>query len=65
MKMNENNTDRGIRIIAGLILLSLVFVGPKTYWGLIGLIPLTTGAFGVCPGYLLFGLSTRKSKKAH
>ncbi|POB14094.1 MULTISPECIES: DUF2892 domain-containing protein [Pseudomonadati] len=65
MKMNEGNADRVIRVIAGLVLISLVFVGPKTYWGLIGLIPLITGAVGICPGYSMLGFSTRKSKKAH
>ncbi|MFG1494824.1 DUF2892 domain-containing protein [Halobacteriovorax sp. ZH4_bin.1] len=69
MKMNEGNVDRFIRIIVGMILISLVVIGPKTYWGLIGVIPLVTGILGICPGYLLFGFSTRlsppKNKKAH
>ncbi|MCW8957049.1 MAG: DUF2892 domain-containing protein, partial [Gammaproteobacteria bacterium] len=37
---------------------SLVFVGPKTLWGLIGLVPLITGLFGFCPAYKLLGMST-------
>lgn len=55
---NESWTDRGIRVALGLALLSLVFVGPHTLWGLIGLVPLVTGAVGSCPLYTLFGLST-------
>jgi hypothetical protein len=58
MTANVGNLDRALRIIAGLVLLSLVFVGPQTYWGLIGLVPLMTGLVGFCPAYRLFGLSS-------
>jgi hypothetical protein len=58
MTANVGNLDRLLRIVAGLALLSLVFVGPQTYWGLIGLIPLITGLVGFCPAYRLFGLSS-------
>lgn len=56
--VNEGTADRAIRVIVGLVLLSLVFVGPKTLWGLVGLLPLVTGATGFCPAYRLFGLRT-------
>ncbi len=39
-------------------LLSLVFFGPKTLWGLVGLVPLVTGLIGSCPLYSLLGLRT-------
>jgi len=55
---NEGTLDRGIRIAVGLGLLSLVFVGPKTLWGLIGLLPLLTGIVGSCPAYTLLGIRT-------
>lgn len=55
---NEGKTDRIIRVILGLVLLSLTVVGPQTLWGLVGLVPLLTGLVGVCPAYLLFGLRT-------
>ncbi len=58
MKANEGNFDRGARVIVGLAILSLVVVGPQTLWGLVGLIPLATGAVGFCPLYRVFGLST-------
>lgn len=57
---NEGNLDRGLRIVAGIVLLSLVFVGPQTLWGWIGLVPLATGILGNCPVYSLFGWSTCK-----
>lgn len=58
MKRNEGNIDRVLRVILGVVLLSAVFVGPKSLWGLIGLIPLLTGLVGLCPLYTVFGLNT-------
>jgi hypothetical protein len=58
--MNVGTTDRLLRIIFGLILISLVFVGPKTAWGWIGLVPLLTGLASRCPVYSLFGMNTCK-----
>ncbi|MBK8630095.1 MAG: DUF2892 domain-containing protein [Sphingomonadales bacterium] len=60
MPCNEGKTDRTLRVIAGLILLSLVFVGPQTPWGWVGLVPLLTGVFGFCPAYTLLGINTCK-----
>ena len=45
-------------MIVGLAILSLVFFGPKTAWGYIGLVPLITGLVGYCPAYQLLGLNT-------
>lgn len=55
---NEGAVDRVIRIVVGLGLLSLVFVGPKTLWGLVGIVPLLTGIAGRCPLYALLGIKT-------
>ena len=63
MKKNVGGIDRIIRIAAGLAILSLVFIGPETKWGYLGLIPLATGLIGWCPPYQLFGISTCKSCK--
>ncbi|MGZ8219826.1 YgaP family membrane protein [Methylomagnum sp.] len=60
MNANIGTADRAVRIVAGLILLSLVFVGPQTPWGWIGLVPLATGLIRWCPAYTLFGLNTCK-----
>jgi hypothetical protein len=57
-KTNEGTADRILRIVAGIALLSLTVVGPKTGWGLVGLVPLVTGLAGTCPLYSVFGLST-------
>jgi len=55
---NEGKADRVIRVIVGVILISLVFTGPKTAWGWLGLVPLVTGLVGTCPLYTLFGMRT-------
>jgi hypothetical protein len=55
---NEGPVDRGLRIVLGLGLLALVFVGPATPWGWLGLIPLATGLVGSCPLYTILGVNT-------
>jgi hypothetical protein len=55
---NEHTVERVIRVALGLALVSLVFVGPQTRWGLIGLVPIATGLLGTCPLYSVFGFST-------
>ena len=58
MEANVGKTDRLIRIVVGIALLSLIFVGPKTMWGLVGLVPLATAFINFCPAYKLLGLNT-------
>ena len=58
MKVNEGAVDRAGRVVLGLALLGLVFFGPHTPWGWVGLVPLATGVVGVCPLYAPFRLST-------
>ena len=55
---NLHSIERGARVLVGLGLLSLVFVGPQSYWGLIGIVPLVTGLVGSCPLYSVLGFST-------
>lgn len=58
MKNNVGTVDRIIRILLGIALLSLVFVGPQTAWGWIGIVPLLTAIVGWCPPYALLGINT-------
>jgi hypothetical protein len=58
MSANVGGVDRILRIVVGLILIALVFVGPQTPWGWIGIVPLLTGLFRFCPAYLLFGINS-------
>ncbi len=57
-KTNEGSLDRAIRALVGIALITLVFVGPKTPWGWLGIIPLATAALGWCPLYAILGINT-------
>ena len=64
---NVGSVDRLLRIVAGLVLLSLFFIFPDASWRyytLIGVVPLLTGLMSSCPLYSLFGLSTCPVRKA-
>jgi hypothetical protein len=61
MTVNMGTVDRLARAVVGLVLLSLVFIGPQTAWGWIGVIPLATAAIGFCPAYRLIGVRTCKA----
>lgn len=58
MEANVGKTDKIIRIVAGVLLLSMVFIGPQTLWGLIGIVPLATAFINFCPAYKLLGMNT-------
>jgi len=60
MKRNVGTLDQAVRIVIGLGLVSLVFVGPRTPWGWLGLLPLLTGFVSFCPLYTVLRFSTRK-----
>lgn len=60
MKTNVGLTDRIIRIVLGLAIISLAFWGPKSPWAWLGLIPLATGIFCYCGIYKLLGITTKK-----
>ena len=63
MKTNEGGIDRALRVIVGLAVLSLAFVGPRTPWGYVGLVPLLTGLVGFCPLYALLGINTCPARR--
>jgi hypothetical protein len=60
MKQNVGGVDKLLRIVVGIVLIALVFVGPQTPWGWLGLIPLITGLFNFCPVYLPLKFSSAK-----
>ena len=60
---NEATIERVIRVVLGVVLLSLTVVGPQTMWGLLGLVPLFTGLVGSCPIYTVLGFSTKPKKQ--
>ena len=65
MSKNEGNIDRVIRVIIGLIMLYVGFFVMTGIWGtvvgVLGLVPLITGAIGFCPIYTLIGGGTNKA----
>jgi hypothetical protein len=63
MKKNIGSAERAIRVVLGLVVLSLAFIGPQSTWAYLGIIPLATGLIGWCPPYALLGISTCKSCK--
>ncbi|WP_319530379.1 DUF2892 domain-containing protein [uncultured Cohaesibacter sp.] len=63
MTINVGSLDRVLRIIVGVALLAMVFIGPQTMWGLIGIVPLATGLFRFCPLYTILGLNTCSTGK--
>jgi hypothetical protein len=66
MKQNVGGIDRALRIVLGIVILSLFFVldQDKRWWALLGAVPLLTGLIGWCPAYLPFGASSCPAKKA-
>ena len=65
MQINVGRLDRIVRVVIGLVLLSLpLWLDSSWRWlGLIGFMPLITGLAGRCPGDRLFGLSTCPMRK--
>ena len=59
MKKNIGITDKWIRIIAG-IAIGIAGFYFKSWWGLLGLIPLATAFISWCPLYTPFRINTRK-----
>lgn len=60
MTTNVGTLDRVLRIVAGLILIALVFVGPQSPWGWLGVILVATAFVGFCPIYKVLGLCTTR-----
>jgi len=62
MTKNVGTLDRILRIVAGLVIVSLAFWGPKSPWAYLGLLLVLTGICGYCPPYTLLGINTCKKK---
>lgn len=60
---NEHALERVLRVGLGLGVLSLAFVGPKSPWAWLGLVPVLTGLIGSCPLYTVLGISTCPVRK--
>ena len=58
MDKNVGGGDRLLRAIVGIALIAMVFVGPQTPWGWIGIVPLATATLSWCPLYTVLGVQT-------
>lgn len=58
MKTNVGGIDRILRVVIGLVLVILASSGTVGWWGWLGLIPLLSGLFRVCPLYSMLGINT-------
>lgn len=61
MKANIGNVDRILRFIAGIGIVAAGFYF-KSWWGLLGIVPLLTATLRFCPPYALLGMSTCRHK---
>jgi hypothetical protein len=52
MHRNIGTTDKIIRLLAGLAMLVLG-IALKSWWGVIGVLPVLTAFVGICPAYIL------------
>ena len=62
MASNVGGIDRTLRIVVGAALVGAAALGKVGWWGYIGLVPLLTGLFGVCPFYRLVGMNTCRTR---
>ncbi len=62
MNKNVGIIDRIIRIVIGVVLLSLLFLldGNIRWIGLLGIVVIGTAAIGTCPLYFPFHINTKK-----
>jgi len=58
MRKNIGNVERFVRVVLGVVVLSLAFVGPRSPWAFLAVIPIVTGLIGYCPPYALLGIDT-------
>jgi glucose uptake protein GlcU len=65
LKKNMGTSDRIIRLVVAAVIAILYFTGNLSglaaiILGILAIIFIVTGLVGFCPGYLPFGLTTRK-----
>jgi len=57
MKRNVGKIDQLIRIIIGIIIIAFGIYF-KSWWGIIGLVPIFTSIIGFCPLYIILNINT-------
>ena len=59
MTCNVGKTDRAVRFVAGALILAVGFYF-QSWWGLLGLVPITTGLMRWCPAYVPLKINSNK-----
>ena len=62
LRHNIGTPDRALRAVMGLVALTLVYIGPRSAWGYLGVALLLTSVVGFCPLYAALGITTRSRK---
>jgi hypothetical protein len=67
MKLNMGMIDRSVRLVIAVIIAVLYFTGQiagtlSIVLAIVAIAFLVTSVIGWCPGYLPFGISTRKAR---
>ena len=57
MRCNVGTVDRISRIVLGIVILGVGYM-MESLWGLVGLVPLLTGLFKLCPLYSIVGINS-------
>jgi len=58
MSHNVGFIDQMLRLTLGIVLLAMAATGRAGPWAYLGLIPLITGLYRVCPLYSMLGIKT-------
>ena len=61
MKQNMGYKEQAVRMLLGLAIVSLAFIGPQTVWAWLGVFVTYAGAWGVCPIYTVLGINRCES----
>ncbi|MCZ7609439.1 MAG: DUF2892 domain-containing protein [Ignavibacterium sp.] len=59
MIANIGKSDKVIRLVLGTVII-LLGIYLKSWWGIIGVVPIITALLNFCPVWRLLGISTRK-----
>lgn len=59
MKANVGTADKNIRLVLGVVII-LLGIYLKSWWGLVGIVPIITALLNFCPVWGLLGISTKK-----
>ena len=62
MCINAGKTDRIIRVMIGLVLITYGLISDNMIVAVIGLVPVLTAVIGFCPPYKLFKINTGCNK---